>query len=319
VPDEIFRQYETASWTVQGRTVWFPVESIDESYSNRIVDRARPYRQGAKLDDTGGNPTEWTFDCIFNNSMVGILPGAEAGLANNSGDLYPDVVNLLVELFKIHETGDLTVPTIGTVRARAVSCRRRDAAEMRDTAVMTLVFREDNEDNVDAASFQYPSVTANSEALAEAAEFEEQSAPMWDGSLQDLNELAAQLEGLANAPGDFLQDLETQANIVMSACDRVIDAWSDALTDGRDVLLDADGNKAERKIQEQKELAGEARQIARRGNPSSINKTYTVNLSIFDVAVLENQEASTLMTLNPQLEDVLNISAGTSVRIMSNA
>jgi prophage DNA circulation protein len=320
MPDGIFEQYESASWTVQGRKIVFPVQEITDNYSNRIIKRKRPYRQGAKIDDTGGDPTEWTFRSIFHNSLSGDgqLPGAEPGLAENSKPLYPDVLNEMVELFKIHETGDLTVPTIGTVRARAVSYSRSETSSRRDCAEVTFVFCEDNEDNVDAAAFQVPSVSANAESIAEAAEFDEQSEDMWDGSLQDLNELAAQLEGIANAPGDFMQDIESQANIVKGAADKVISAWSKPNILGRDVLLDAEGNKAERKIQAQKELAGQAQQAAYRGRPKTITKKYTTQVSIFDVASLENQEASILLTINPQLEDPWEIPAGTGVRIMSN-
>jgi hypothetical protein len=239
-------------------------------------------------------------------------------LAENGGDLYPDVLNTLIMLFKVHETGDLTVPTIGTVRARAVSYSRREAAEKRDYAEVTFTWCEDNEDNVDAAAFQLPTVSSNAEALVEAAEFDEQSNDMWDGSLADLNELAAQLEGLANAPETYKQDFEAQTNIIKGSVDKIIDAHSKPLVDGRDTLLDPEGQIVERHLQAIKDLAGQAQKDGARGRPATVTRFYTSQLSIFQVAVIESQDANVLLTINPQLEDMLQIPAGTGVRILAS-
>jgi prophage DNA circulation protein len=317
--DGIFEQYPSASWSVAGQQVAFPVIEIDEGGGNRIIFHERPYRDFDKLDDTGAESPEWTLTAIFDNGLQ-TLPSQEPGLSEVNGGkrLYPDVLNEMIRMFREHETGDLVVPTVGPVRARAVNYRRVERNAKRDHAEVKFIFKLDNEDRVDAAAFQLPSVSSNAQSIAEAAEFAEQSEDMWDGSLADLNELSAELEGIANAPGDFKQDLESQAHIVQGAVDRAVSAWSDALTDGRDVLLDADGEKVERKLQAQKELAGQATSKAASGRPATLTRVYENTLSILQVAVLEQQDAATLMTINPQIADMLAIPAGTGVRILAD-
>jgi len=104
---EEFEQYSVASWTVNNRTLAFPAKVINDNGGNRIVQRERPFRDGAKLDDTGSRATVWAFEVLFENSIE------ESGLEINAMPLYPDVINAIIESFKTHETGDLVVPTVG--------------------------------------------------------------------------------------------------------------------------------------------------------------------------------------------------------------
>ena len=315
-----FEQYPSAAWDVAGSKLAFPVESINITGGNRIIEQVRPYRDGAKLDDTGSEAVSFTFSAVFNNSLQ-IYSNAEPGLTqtNEGLELYPDVLNLLIYLFDEHETGDLTVPNVGNIRARAVSYSRDATGMERDTERVQFVFKQDNEDNVDAASFTAPSVEANGETLALAAEFDEQSESMWDGSLADLNELAANLEGIANAPGDMWQDMESQANIVMGAHDRVVNAWSNPDDPGRDLLLDPESSGVQRKLNRQKELAGKIRQSGRRGLPAIVTKVYPVSVNIFTVSADVGQSVVTLIEINSQLADLMEIAPGVPVRILSDA
>jgi len=315
-----FEQYPSAAWAVGGNKIAFPVERITITGGNRIIDQVRPYRDGAKLDDTGAEALVINLSCIFENSLQE-NSNAEPGLRQTNGSLqlYPDVLNLLIYAFEEHETGDLTVPNIGTIRARAWTWNRSAERSERDCERVDLVFKQDNEDNVDAASFVAPSVSANAYELAEAAEFAEQSEGMWDGSLQDLNELAANLEGIANLPGDTMQDYEQQAAMVMGAHDRVVRAWSNTAEEGRDILLDPDSAGVQRKLNRQKEIAGKSRQSARRGLPRQVTRRYKVSTSIFLVAADVEQDASLLIEINPQIADLMEIPPGTPVRVFADA
>src|SRR5689334_5238078 len=102
----IFENYPPCSWTVQGDTIVFPVADIEEDGGNRIVRRRRPYRNGAKLDDTGSNEKVWRVTVVLENSIE------EDGLDPNR-PLYPFVANALVSSFDLHDTGDLVLSTRG--------------------------------------------------------------------------------------------------------------------------------------------------------------------------------------------------------------
>jgi hypothetical protein len=74
-PTAIFEQYPVASFAVRGDPIYFAVESIEEDGGNRIVRRRRPYRDGAKLDDTGSNEKVFTLTARAND----VRPMREAG------------------------------------------------------------------------------------------------------------------------------------------------------------------------------------------------------------------------------------------------
>jgi hypothetical protein len=98
--DDVFEGYPVGSWTAENAaTIAFPVEDIGESGGNRIIERERPYRDGAKLDDTGRKATQFTMVCKFENTIT--EPGLEI---NGLKNLYPDVLNDLIASFGIHKT-----------------------------------------------------------------------------------------------------------------------------------------------------------------------------------------------------------------------
>jgi prophage DNA circulation protein len=313
---DYFKEYGAATWTVQGTCIGFPVISIDEDGGNRLVRHERPRRDGAKLDDMGSRPRTFRFEAIFDNGLFA-LPDAESILEsiNGTANLYPDVLNALLDSFDKHETGDLFVPTRGKVRARAEAYSRSEAASIRNHARVNLTFVQDNEDSLDAASFQPPSVSASAIAVAAVTYQQAEETNAWDGSIADLMELANNIEGLANAPGDYLNDLEAQAGAIQAATDKVIKVHTDLATEGRDLLTDPESSTLWKHLQKLKEMAGQAPVRNRRGGKTYTTKTYTTRLSIFDVAAIEGKDASTLMALNAQLADMLDIPAGTGVRV----
>ena len=64
-----------------------PVSRIEEEGGNRLVERERPNRDGAKIDDTGSKAKRWVLTLDYlNGSTEPDFPE----------DAYPDVVNQLM-------------------------------------------------------------------------------------------------------------------------------------------------------------------------------------------------------------------------------
>jgi len=165
--ETVSEQYPIAKFEVQGRAETFVVTSIEEAGGNRIVRHERPFRDGSKLDDTGSDPITWTIESVFNNTIQ------EDGLGPDP--LYPTVLNRIIRLFNVHETGNLTVPTRGTIRARAHTYRRREGSDPVDEASVTFVFIEDNEDAVERGALKEPTARAMLIRLVQQTRFDQES------------------------------------------------------------------------------------------------------------------------------------------------
>ena len=309
--ETVFSQYPIASWTVAGKTYQFPVETVKETGGNRLVNRERPYRDGAKIDDVGSSPKCWSLSSCFNSTVVG-----EGG--SDSAPLYPDVLNDLLRSFDKHETGDLVVPTIGKIRARAKSYSREEKNDEIDTARVTLEFIQDNEDKVDATAFTLPTVRSSVAALAQATTFSAESDGSFNSTLADLNAMASQLEAIASYPSDTLQDLDNQAGIVVNATNRVLDAFTsksnNPKTKARAMLSDPDSSMTQRKLTALQDTSARARAELRANEPPIVRAIFDVPLSLFDIAARLGQDANKLIALNPAL-DPFFIPANTNVRV----
>lgn len=302
---KIFLTYPPAKWTPDGfGGIEFYVLDIDESGGNRLAPRERPYRDGAKVDDIGSKAIVWQFVAIFNNTI-------EEGL-------YPDRLNELIEWTGKHVTGDLIVPTRGLVRAKAEGYSRKEIASELDQAILTLSFIEDNEDGVGAQNFTSPSAAGSTDNVADETIFDSQSEGMWNGSIQNLKQFSSQLQGLANAPGQYAQDLETAHNTMVGEVENIINTFSDITEDGRSTLLNPSSTKAQRDLELLKELAGQSRQDARQGQKKIITKKYIVEMNILQIATLEDQQVEDLIKINGQIENLLSIPPNTPVRMYSN-
>ncbi len=311
-PRTIFGKYPPGKWTVAGVTHAFPVVSIQEDGGNRIIERKRPYRDGAKLDDTGSEPKKWVLEVLFNNTIT------EEGVDSlNSRDaLYPTVLNKMIASFDTHETGDLVVPTVGKRRARAQSYSRRETTGEQEASLVSFTFIEDNEDNVSAASIQAPSANANASRLADVTTFDAQSAGAWDDNHITLGQLSTQLESLANGPGDVIADLETQSRVIRGtarAARRVFEAPSKA---GRRLYNDPDNSRGPRKLHQQEDLAARAAHESRRGRPQLITIVFREDTSIFQVSSQFGQSVDDLMEVNPGI-DPFFIPSNTPVRVFA--
>lgn len=294
----VFERYPPAQFTVAGRTFAFPVVRISESGGNRIVERERPFRDGAKLDDTGSKAKRWTLDAYFENTILEKdLRAINGGLA-----LYPTVLNDLIFQFDVHETGDLVVPTVGKQRVRAESYTRNEAMDERDAASVTFVFVEDNEDKVDFRSITAPTANANARRLAQSTDLDAQSSGAWDGSLSDLSESMSDLEDQVNAPGEVAQDVDANAMRIQGNARRANRTFSEAGRPGRDLFNDPQNSRGPRKLARQQDLAGRESNKSRRGRPKLIEVVFGEDTTIFRVAAAVGQDPADLMAVNPELD-----------------
>lgn len=304
--DEIFGRMPVMRWTVGSFRIAFPVERVREAGGNRIVERERPYRDGAKLDDTGGKAKRWTADVCFNNQIV------EPGLEENGFALYPDALNELIRSFDVHETGDLVVPTVGRQRCRAESYDRVEAYEERDSAKLCFTWVEDNEDTLDFRQLQAPSAGSNATQVAKQTVFSAQSVDVWYPTLATFRTFMSQLETAANSPFVVANDVRIAANTIANASLRTTRAFQRLGTPGRDQLARPEGNRTERKLVAGQDSASRAAGEALHGQPRVVSTVLTRDASLFAVAALSHQSLEALIELNPHL-DATFVPAGTVV------
>ena len=311
-PSDIFSSYPPAQFTVAGGTFAFPVLRIEESGGNRLIERERPYRDGAKLDDTGARAKQWKMDVMFENTI------SDSGLSEINGgkNLYPTVLNELMRLFDTHETGDLVVPTVGKRRARAGTYSRVESFEARDSAVVSFTFVEDNEDKVDGRSITVPNASGNARLLASNTEFSEQQAAAWHFSMAQLNTLTSELEGLINAPGDAIQSVRQNVTAIRGNVTRVKQAFQNAARTGRDLFLDPSNSAAERKLVMHTEVAARAGNEARKGRPKLIEIVFRESTSLFRISSMLGQSFDDLIEVNPLL-DPFAIGANVKVNVFA--
>jgi hypothetical protein len=310
----LFEEYPPALWKVgTSRELFFTPLTISEEGANRLVERERPYRDGAKIDDTGSKARRWRVEVIFNNSLVETyVPSGQRGASRQPS--YPETLNDLIRSFDMHETGDLTLPTIGKIRARALSYSRSESFEERDQAKATFTWVEDNEDSVGARAFSPPTVKATVLALAYQTTFSAASDATFDSTLADLNEAASKLEAIANFPGDTVQDLDAQAGIVVAATDRVTRAFTtEAPTErARRQLTDPDSSVTQRKLLQLKSTARKAKKDL---SPEGITRLVIRDATnLYSIAVNTNKNVEELIRLNPGI-DPLQVAPGTIITL----
>lgn len=308
----IFDQYEVASWHPDGGDrVTFPVEVIEERYENRIKPHKRVDRDGARLEDTGGDYTVWTLTVGWYNSDLH-EEGVD-GLAQ-----YPDGVNEMADQCKVHATGDLIIPTVGKRRARLKGYRRVETRQQGvDLAAVVYTFWEDNEDDARQAFASLPSASSVAQAIViDAVVIAEQNG-FNDLDLADIAEFAAQLEDLANAPGGFVADIEAKANAIANKIESVTKAFEDAAREGVEesaaLLTDPASSTPGRLLRRAGDVA--ARASLAKAATRIVTRTFPGVVSLFDVAAELGQDVDKLMEINASIPDYLEIRPGTPVRI----
>lgn len=302
------------AWQPDGGTkVTFMVTRISERVDKRLVSRKRPYRRGSKQDCYARDHMIWELEGIFFN---------DPDEPNIDAKQYPDNVEAMCSSIDVDATGDLTLSTRGTVRAQFKGYVRTDDAGLRNAATMALVFWEDNEDEVTQQSFATPSARSVSRVLAGQINDDALNAGSVSDAVSSINSSAAQLENLANAPGEFVDDLDAQAKAVSNAVERVESTFMNA------------GNRAAQEFAtlatrpEQSHLGRTLRRlsdVARRstlqanGAVKIVTRRFPRQLSIFDIAGSLGQDPGRLLGINPGLENPFAIPPRTAVRVFESA
>jgi prophage DNA circulation protein len=296
-----------------GQKLAFPVTKITVSGGNRIIARARPYRNGAKLDNTGQNPHEIRMEVEFNNTI------REPGLSINAGEpLYPGIMMWLMWAFENQATGDLEIPTWGPLRAQAGSWDFSEDSSESQCAKASLTFIADNEDDIDAASLGSPTIHATAAQLADTTDWSTKEAAAWDGSVVTFKGAMRQLETLMNAPREMAADIEEQINMVTSSCRSLRMTFKENVDYTRNVMLNPEGNLLERLLVKSESRALMAKAMARREKPKTMTVVFEEDLSMADIAAMLDVSFEDVLYENPQIEDPMFIPRGTPVNIPDN-
>jgi len=312
----VFDQYPVGSFSLGGgrRTFFFPVVSISEGGSNRIPRRRRPFRKGAKLDNTGRNEKEFSIECCFDNSIE------EPNLDNPPGlALYPHVLNELIDELDTGETGDLQLPTRGKVRCKLDHYNRTESPNDRDGARVTFFFVEDNEDAIDAASFKNPTVRATMQTAVDETVFGMESAGGFSALLEELEDAATALQDAIAAPGEFVADVDQKAARVARLANDVENQFLISSQFGRDMLTRPDSWATVQQLRILQDTTSRA--VTEKSSPIAAVITIVLesSMSIFDLAVQLGQDPTDLQAINGHLEDLLYIPIGATVNIFDRS
>lgn len=316
-PEPIFEKYDIASFTPKdGETVVFLCCDVREGRGKRGVEHERPYRDGAKLDNTGWRARRWTCKAIWNNTLQ------EKGLPDDV-ILYPTQLNKLIRAFDANETGDVVLPTVGKRRVQALQYDRVESSEHPDEAETTLVFVEDSEDGVTEEAFQEPSVKASAYRLAQQTQFSAQSVGAWDENLSNLSDFAEELTALMNSPFTTLEDIQSQQRRDRRAIQRIHKAHTEPRVPPAPVpppasmpFSDPAGATVARQLVELEDLIARAELERLSSRPST--RTYTVqeDTDLFSIAASLKQDPMQLLDLNAaRVEDPLDLRQGDSIRV----
>lgn len=298
-------QYSVMSFTVAGTRVAFPVVHDDVEGDNRIVRIPRPNREGEKLDDTGANARIWTPRAVFGNNIW------EEGLDPNV-PLYPDLMLKVLRLFAKHETGDLFVPTDGQVRARAHKFKRSTPEDFVDFAVLDLVFIEDSEDGIGADAFANPTVLGRHLRLAEQTAFSMQYEDNWSDLVTEIKTLCSDLEGIMQAPGRFVEDVQAQARAIAGAIGDVARTAEEVTANLRAGGTSPPAPVAVQRLAQLQDLTFVAAEERQRSLPATVPYEVKQKTTIFQIAALVKQPAEVLLDLNGEkIEDPFYVPPGT--------
>lgn len=309
---EVFEQYGPCRWVCRGNDVTFAVLSIREQGGNRIVEHKRPFREGAKLDDTGAEPFVWIVTAVFENSIQ------ESGLRQDE-PLYPEALNRLIRSLSVHDTGTLYLSTRGAVRARPKTWERSESNETRDYATLAITFVEDNEDAVDRAALKEPSASGSLKRLAEKAKFSAAKAGTF--SLGDLQAAAEDLQNLMQAPGRAIDDVTRAVEKVKNICKRTIRVMAQESERISQFVSAPEESDLARQLAELMDVASGAElQRNTATTRAGLTRMYVVpaDTDLYTIASALGVEPTVLADLN-FLPDPLWITAGTKLRVPVDA
>jgi hypothetical protein len=290
------------------RVVQFLIKSSTESGSQRIAKRARPFQRGDKLDAVGANSDDFSLEFIFHNNLD--EPGLDKTLPQ-----WPDAVEELIEQFHIGETGTLNLPWKRGIRCKATQWRRLETADdTRGGALVSVSFCTDNEDALDREAFQVVSVRAQADSAVAEASFDADSFNMFDGSIEDITQFAADLVGLMNAPNELVGTVLHAAQRLRRAV-LFLKAGFETSVQGRDQMNDPESSSLREKLLALLALAGQAEGDALSAEPKTVTVSFTQTTDIWSVAVDRGVSSRLLISLNDPIPDLSYIEPGTPIKV----
>ena len=298
----IWEGLQAASFKPDGEAeVFFAIQSIEKDGGNRIVKRARPYRPGVKLDSTGRKERTWKIGMIFHNSL------SEIGLGDTPA-IYPDRLQTLEDYCEAQATGTLQLPLERNLRVRCDSYNRKAEHSFRDGEIFSVTFVEDNEES--AVVSTNVSVKATIVTAVEEAIFDAESCGAWENPMLQLKELAAELNGMMAAPGEFLVGIEQRAGVLAKCAQSIKDSLS-----GK-TLLNPEGSRTQQKLNELIDAAFRAKSQGA-GSPKTTTRSWPTPQDIFSIGLELDQDPYELIRLNSSLRDVSYIPAGVPVVVLA--
>lgn len=294
-----------------GELVPIVLVTLTEETEYRIIERERPYCNGAKLDTTGRKKSIFTLETAW-------FDGNEEPDVPQAG-YYPDYLDALIDSFDSEVAGTLKLPLRPPLRVRCKSYRRAEKFDERSLAAVSFTFWTDNEDSVTAASF-----TKNSPTVAVPliyANFSD-AAQLVGLVSADVVDLAGLIAALSNALAigvgvalAALSVVDTVASIEASFTNQTTDVGVDV---GR-ILSDPESWYAARLLRRLAAQAAAAALLTSSTAPADVTQIvyFKEDVSMFDIAGRMHQEVDKLLTLNPSYDNPFLIPAGSPIRIVT--
>jgi hypothetical protein len=310
----IWHKMKPASFEIPGMPkVIFPIwERVEGSHGIRAVARAVPWVDGEQLDETGLTAKEWATEHPFINDLCDLEPGI-----GKDPPLYPDRLELLETVLEQRKTGTLNLPWRRNIRCKALSWRRVASVERQDCEILSVQWKEDNENKL-ANPSSSSGVRANLAYQVEQARFACEREGIGGFAWEDVTLLASRLETVVAAPGAFLQDVAQKAQRFERAVDSIMGSFSRA-TGGRDQLLGPEGAEAYRYLFGLKELASHAESEARGLPLKVVTWPAPFDGSIWAICQApgwQDQDPQELLRINPRIPDPNWIPKGTPIKVL---
>jgi prophage DNA circulation protein len=179
------------------RGVTFDVESIDDTIERRVVEHKFPYRDGAKLEDTGRDPRPFDFEAFF------------------LGDDYLERLIPFLQVCDEGATGLLVHPLFGSFQAKVISARINHDASRRNFASVSVQFKEDATDTVipdfsGVQAAQEDLINETETMISESEDLALITPPEETNWLDLVNRAAADAAQFAEDIDSLAEDLETR-------------------------------------------------------------------------------------------------------------
>jgi hypothetical protein len=314
--DHMWSQFAVASFEVDGEIALLPLaREYEYDEGLRVAGRAVPFVDGEQLDETGLDGEAITLNLQFFNDVDAFVRlGGDSELDREGMEiLYPARLERLIGMFRRKKTGTLHVMNRRNIRCKATRWRRSGKVEERDGEWLVVTFKVDNEAKLEGPSSDTIAVKANLQRTIEEAVFEAERAGTgggWDWS--NLRTFAAQLDAAMSAPSEFLDDLRQKAHVLGSACDRILESYQRNVA-GHDTFLDPAAEPAVRALEKVRDMAYSAEAEVRERRPPVKTKRFREDLTMWEIAEQEGQDAGRILYLNSQIEDPNWVRAGTPV------